>query len=321
MHAFAGRLLDGKESLRWLLGALNNVSGNIRICSAFLKIRFLEQIITQVPKNTTVRLLARWKANDLIAKASDLECYEIAKHLGWEFYLKPDFHGKIYWIPNNGILVGSLNATASGFGLNANPNDETGTLVEETQYNNRFVDNYFENAVKLDDTLYGEILDFVSQANSNSNANLSYPVSVTMRLMQKAEPIDGLLLSECLGSDPNDFMIFDQSVQPAVIADRELFGLFTGRYTKNDAVECFLQTKMYQWLIALIEKSGGSVSFGQVTAALHTTLLEDPAPRRIEVKKCVRKLFDWVEWSGEIKTAISISRPRHSEVMKIINQN
>jgi hypothetical protein len=319
MHAFTGRLLNGKESFKWLIDACGGLSDDLRLCSAFMKASALEQIASHVPKAKKVRLLTRWKASDLLAKASDIRCYEIAKQLGWDFYIKPDFHGKIYWVPDNGILVGSWNATASGFGLNAHPNDEIGTLVAENKYNTSVVDAYFENAVKVIDDLYGEIFSFVESSTAGSDSNSVFPEHIKRRLIPKIEAIRRLLLSECIQTDPSEFMTPSKSEAFEVLADRELLGVFHKSYSSDEVVSCFVESKIYLWLIALIESSGGSISFGQVAAALHSDLLDDPAPHRVEVKYLVQKLFSWIKWAGPVRTRVSVSQPRYSEVMRLLN--
>jgi hypothetical protein len=74
-----GRLIDGKASYKWLADNSVNATGYISICSAFLRSSILEDFSKRFPKDASVRVIVRWRLEDLLAGASDLEAMRSAK--------------------------------------------------------------------------------------------------------------------------------------------------------------------------------------------------------------------------------------------------
>jgi hypothetical protein len=129
LHPFSGRLVDGPYAAKWLIEALLKSDQPVDLCSAFLR---SEALVSLLPKNRNFvggRILARWQLGDLQAGASDLYSYVVAKKLGFKFFIRQDFHGKVFSVPKIGTIVGSANATLAGFGLKEDGNAEVCTLV------------------------------------------------------------------------------------------------------------------------------------------------------------------------------------------------
>lgn len=316
MHPLTGKLINGTESFRWLTSVLDNSDGEISLCSAFLKIGALRKLAEHISERSSVRLLVRWKASDLLMGASDLECYEFATANGWKFYLKQDFHGKVYGVSGEGILVGSWNATASGFNLKADSNDEVGTLVAEDPYNLSVVEGFFSPATLVDDLLYSELAQFVEGHKGTSTAT-DFPEDLLQKLLPKSEDTNGFLLTECLLSKPHEILSEPMSAMTHIQSDLELLGVTADHRSPIALTDAFLRTKIFRWLFKKVQSSDSGLSFGAVTAELHNALLEDPKPYRSDVKQSVANLFAWIGFSGAESTGIEIIKPRHSEVLKL----
>jgi hypothetical protein len=70
-------------------------------------------------------------------------------------------------------------------------------------------------------------------------------------------------------------------------------------------------------LIDLVEKRGGEVYFGALSAALHDWLVEDPAPYRREVKVLVKNIYGWVANLSASSIGLCVDRPNHSERIRL----
>lgn len=315
MQPFIGKLINGPESFNWLTSSLSHSDARASLCSAFLKIDALHRIADFVPNSAKIRVLVRWKAGDLLMGASDPECYEFAKSKGWDFYLKQDFHGKLYSVDNYGILVGSWNATSSGFGLKSSPNDEIGTLVNQDPYNKSIVDAYYKSAVLVDDLIYSRILDFL-QSSPDPGLTNDFPEELRNQL---AKPVDdaGFLLSECFHSAPSNFLGNQNQEDESIRNDKELLGLTNTDFNNDMLARAFMASKIYRWTIKTASAHDGSISFGGLSAALHDALLENPKPYRSDVKTLVKNLFLWITFLGPYLLDIEITKPRHSEVIRL----
>ena len=60
-------------------------TASVTIFSAFIKLNAIQWLANHIHKDTKVKIIARWKPEDLAFKASDLGVYEFCKSNGWQF--------------------------------------------------------------------------------------------------------------------------------------------------------------------------------------------------------------------------------------------
>jgi hypothetical protein len=317
MYPFSGKLINGYQSYQWLEEAIPRMSGQAFFCSAFLKANVLQELHRLAPEGAKVKVLSRWQLGDLIVGASDLSVYELCKEFSWDFYIKLNFHGKVFWVPESGILVGSANATSSGLGLRPNSNSEVGTVVTQSIDNINIVNGLFNDSVLVTDILFTNLKNIVD-ANEKQREKLSWPRSVLNEIEVADYSSEKFFFSECLQTSGHDIFSGTNLRDESVIADLSLLGLLCGNLTKASVIETFIAGKLFKWTYAVVKKNGGTLSFGGVTAALHDAFLEDPAPYRKDVKKLVQNLYSWIKLSGSDFTGIDVNQPNHSELLRII---
>ncbi len=317
MYPFSGKLIDGYQSYQWLQDAIPKSSEGAIFCSAFLKANVLEEFYKLVPPGSKIKILARWQLGDLIVGASDLSAYELCKEFSWDFYIKLNFHGKVFWVPNSGILVGSANATSSGFSLRPNSNAEVGTVVAESKDNIQIVNSLFTDSVLVTDDIFNNLKQVVDSHEKQRN-KLSWPRGVLDVIEKSDYSLEKFFFSECLQTSGVDIFNGTNLREDAVIADLSLLGLLGGEISRDLLVELFISGKLFKWVYSTVKKNNGSLSFGGLTAALHEAFLEDPAPYRKDVKKLVQNLYSWIKLSGVSSTGIEIIQPNYSEVLRIV---
>jgi hypothetical protein len=262
--------------------------------------------------------MARWQLGDLLAGASDLSAYDFCKKMGWEFYICTNFHGKIFSLPPNGILVGSANATNAGLGLLPNSNSELCTVVEESTFNAKIVEDLIKSSKRMTDELYSQMKSVYLHLIESNNTSLVWPDAILKEISPSVKYEGKLFLSECLASNGDEILVRSQAISYEAQSDASLLSLPSERFDRQVIAQKFQQTKIYQLLLGLLEREGGEVYFGALTAMIHNRLMEDPAPHRSDIKRLVQNLYSWVTHLGEEFLSMSVDRPNHSERIRII---
>lgn len=317
MFHLSGNLIDGKSAYLWLLEKSKAVTTDISICSAFLRSSIIDDLSRKFHQNAKVRVMVRWQLGDLIAGASDLKSYELCSELGWKFYISLKFHGKVFHLPSQGILVGSANATESGFGLLSNSNSEACTIVAENDSNVEFVNHLFENSKEINDELFNKLKTIFDLAVIDKKS-LDWPTDVLENLLVSNDLTKKLFISECFKTNGEELLAFPLHLSQDARSDLSLLGLSDRHLSIESVAKQFTKTKIFTFLLDLLEERGGEVYFGTLSAALHDWLAEDPAPHRRDVKVLVKNLYCWISNLSSLVTGLAVDRPNHSERIKRI---
>lgn len=317
MYKFSGDLIDGKSAYLWLVDNSKNVNGNISICSAFLRSSIIDDLSKNFHRDASVRVMVRWQLGDLLAGASDLNSYQLCSELGWKFFISLKFHGKVFHLPSQGILVGSANATESGFGLLSNSNSEACTIVAENDSNIEFVNHLFENSIEMNDDLFEKMQAIFDQALIEKDS-LDWPKEILGELTKFNGLDKKLFISECFKSNGEELLAFPSHLSQDAKSDLSLLGLVDMHPSLESVGKQFTTTKIFSLLEELLDEKGGEIYFGALTSALHDWLVEDPAPHRREVKVLVKNLYCWIASLGSDVTGLAVDRPNHSERIRKI---
>ena len=311
---FHGHLLDEAEAFVWLTKHLGPQIVSFNLCSAFLRSEALSMLLKNTKYIKSSRILTRWKLSDLLQGASDLAAYRVATDAGFSFFIKQDFHGKVYSLPGAGILVGSANMTLSGLGIKKNGNSEVCTLALPSEQNINFVNQQFQGAVEMTGALFEEISTAVNEFPVTNGENMKWPE----HLINKLKPdllVLNIMVSECLSSIPKRldsglFIIENQQ-------DLSLLGMGNKVNSESALLSAFKELKLHRWLATTLRnKVERELYFGNATALLHEILLDDPAPYRSSVKKILQTLLSWYELFPEI--GVMIDKPNYSQRIRLI---
>lgn len=312
-HSFAGDLVDGKQAYDWLIETLPNAGRRVSLCSAFIRSEALTALIPKGAVFEDGRILVRWQLGDLQSGASDLKAYNVAKEMGFRFFVRQDFHGKVFSLPGIGLVVGSANATLAGMGLRDGANAEICTLVPSSEANLASIDDLFSGAVEVDDSLFLELDRELQLAPLDPKEYGRQWPNDLMNRLQCTVAVKYLLMSECLISIP--VMDNDGHFQVVDKRDRQLLGL-TDLITDQASLSiAFRATKSYRWLIGLLTHSKVGLYFGAISAALHASLLDDPIVCRRDVKGVLQVLLAWCECLPE--SGIRVDCPNHSQRIRL----
>lgn len=312
-------LINTQQSRNWLEGAVKKNTKSFDFCSAYIKkntIDYFHEIFKKNLYKGGGRFLARWLLNDLVQGSSDIEAYEILKTYGYDFYIKLDFHGKIYKVNPGQILMGSPNMTNSGFGLKNHANDETGVILETNKSNEMYIDNLFHNAIKMDDRLFVELCSeyyhFLNTKEKNPNPEWS---QLLKNKVSSSIFSSEILVNECFFSKSP--LALDDKDSYEVQHDISLLSLNNSDIINLDQLkESFLSSKLYLWLVHKLAKENGELYFGRITELLHNDLIDDPRPYRKDVKDLLSNLLNWI--SDLNIQNIKIERPNYSQKITLL---
>jgi hypothetical protein len=310
------KILNGLEASRWLTSNVDKNTPSIDLCSAYMKLSSIIYFVDSFKGNGfkgPVRLLSRWRAGDLCSGASDLSVFEYCQSHGIDFYMKQDFHGKLYQVKPTGILIGSFNLTGSGFGLVDSPNDETGVPISCCIENELYIDNLFTAAKKVDQNLYTKIKKFLDQNNDKFTFDLDWPNDIKS-LLVVTKKSDRYLVNEFFYKyyEHNNATLDDADL----LHDLSLLGLSITDLTNIDAVSDKLkETIPYRWLKQSLLDNGGELYFGSLSEKLHNCLIDDPRPYRKDVKNLLKNLISWINF---FDNQILIDRPSYSQRIRLL---
>lgn len=276
-------LLTEHELQELLPHVVSNASFSITIASAFLKKDVLAWLSKYVPKNVTVRVLSRWRKEDLLGGSSDLDVYDICRTNGWKFLIDQKLHAKVIMVDHSCLIIGSSNYTKNGLGFNQNSNLELNIKVIPNENEVARIDNFLINAYELDDATYATMSEELKSSDTNAVNFSEWSKSILFKFNTFAEK---LWISECLTLSPQEFSDLPQHVWHN---DKALWG------ANEPSAHIAKQMRVFNWLDNELSKEVRVFNFGELSSLLHSSIINDPSPYRKEIKECVAALFDWVE--------------------------
>ncbi|MDF0728432.1 phospholipase D-like domain-containing protein [Cytobacillus sp. S13-E01] len=297
------RIFHNSDILLNIQEQLKNTENEMLIISAFTKLQGLKYIDTNL--NSTVRekkLLVRFRLDDILSGATDIEIYDYCKTNNWRLFINLDLHSKIYLFDKRRVILGSANLTPSGIGLNPNHNIETAVLLEITPLEEEKIKELFNQSFEVTDKLFEEMLLQISLNEKKHNTENEWNSIIFNTILP---PIKVLWVSDMLVSkSPFNLNLLDS--QTLNINDHNSSNIVLIK-------KQFIKSKPYRWLTDSIENEA---YFGQLSSMLHGALLDDPRPLREDVKVFLSNLFNWITELGIEE--FSVDRPNHSQRIRRI---
>lgn len=134
------------------------VKGARRECvlaAPYIKAATLKRIINAIPEGGQIKVVTRWRIDEIAMGVSDLEIWDLIKLRGnTSLMLKPTLHAK-YYRADQSIAFGSANLTDTALGWSKNPNLEILEIMnlEHTRLE-KFEDALFRGTTIVDERLY-----------------------------------------------------------------------------------------------------------------------------------------------------------------------
>lgn len=294
---------------------IQNGDPTIFLIVPFIKVDALRRLQLLERKNNHVKVIARWRPDDLISGATDVEVFTYLKEVGCSLYVNNDIHMKLYVFESNVAFNTSANLTLRGLGYIQPSNIEVGNLVNLTPFDWSMIHKILLSSRQVDDAVYERARAFIE----------GYPETTQNR----AEPD--------FFEKPKRFTIgsLPAVTTPAMLAEF-YFASSLECYTPEDVrrathdLAAFgvpfgltrVQFEKYlgdafrksPFVISFIEflKTNGSLRFGAVNDWLHKKCEDVPLPYRWQIKENTAIFYDWLAY---LVPEISWDRPNHSQVI------
>lgn len=125
---------------------------DILLVAPYVKAGALERLLDVCDPSASVRVVTRWRIEEIVAGVSDLEVWPLLKARSAELWLHPDLHAK-YYRADEQRMVGSANLTNKALGWSASANLEI--LIEAGEASLAgFEDTLWAGASRADDAVY-----------------------------------------------------------------------------------------------------------------------------------------------------------------------
>lgn len=269
---------------------------SVTIFSAFIKLNAIQWLSNHINADTKVKIIARWRPEDLAFKVSDLGVYEFCKSNGWQFGIDSSLHSKAFIFDSSRVLLGSANLTDRGLSLSKDGNLEMGAVVEPTIADIERLKTLESRVFWMNDDVFNDINNEIDNLELERPKSPSWSSALNKRL---SPTIDFLWVNELFHTKPESLLWpdFDNLDH---LHDIELLSL--GMESFQDEIEikkAFLGSRLYLWFKSQLERDDAKMdyaNFGWLTEKLHNALLDDPPPQRSGIKQYVA---DFVEWLKE----------------------
>lgn len=295
------------------------VNDEVWLVSAYMKVGALKTLTEGLDVTNSLSILCRWEANDLLSGASDLDVFSYARARGWSFLVRQDLHAKAYRLGSKAIFIGSGNLTNKGFILTDEGNLETMVNVEASLENINSLERIFDHAIRIDEDTFLAIKDWVGRhpglVDADSKELEDYPLN-RLSLIEMVSPPTCLMVSECFHTNGSWILESPELQDESQLHDLSLLGFALDigacRLTSEKLMHSVTRTKIFAWLYAKVSESPNKeLYFGELTAALHSALIDDPKPYRKDVKSLLANLIGWIELIT--RCGLCIDRPNFSQ--------
>ena len=307
----------GTEAFRDLLGqSLEKAKDEIIILSAYVKKVGVEWLIEKLSKKEiNCTIISRWDKGDLAQGSSDIECYELCKINKWQFKILKDLHAKIMLVDKKDLFIGSPNLTGHGMSLIPVSNKEMGVKLEATSSDLNIIKNLNEEAILVDDQIYKELK--LWKENLPEIKKTKFPDFPDSLKSKFNENLDKIWVHNFPWSDVKDLLSEKKNSQN-ILHDLELFGLENNNIDIIKINKCFINSKVYKWLLNVLNKeTKKEIYFGNLSKIIHNSLLDDPKPYRKDVKELQKNLLSFLKYLK--LDQIQIDQPNFSQRIKLIS--
>lgn len=283
---------------------------------SFIKLDALKQLLWATERYQNLRVIVRWRPQDIISGVSDLEVFTYLQERKIPLYFNEKIHLKLYIFESNVAFNTSGNLTLKGLGYSTNGNVEVGSMVTLTEADWQAIYELTEQSTPVDETIYAQMLETIKNVPKQAMpASLplwpSFPRKIfTIQAFPAAEDPETLV---------KYYLSAARSGYPGEDQQRAIHDLVTLKMPKDldqdaalkHALERFLQTPFVAAFVDEL-KIRKSMSFGAVSEWVHTKCEDVPVPYRWEIKDSVRRLYNWL---AAANPSITWDRPRYSMVI------
>lgn len=306
-------LLLNSQLKTYLKNEIGSAKKSLFFMSAFIKNDALIELLDIVDRKqlSDVTIVSRWRIDDLTCGASDIEIYEYIKKNNWQLFINDHMHFKLYLIDDETLFIGSANITQKGLGISGEPNDECSIQIIPETIDIVRLKQYLNDCCMITDEIYEKMKNHLLTIDNKAQSSNNWPTDIS-QLIQKKD-CNHLWVNDLLFNSPINFL---KKEGEYINHDYNLlnFSIKDDSSDLSSLSQRIKQTSLWKWLFELLDRSENEyVRFGEITAKLHNSLLDDPKPYRKTVKNFVSNIFEWVRYLNP--DDIGIKKFNHTEAL------
>jgi len=282
----------------------------------FIKVEALKQLMWVTDVCPSLKVVVRWRPGDLIAGVSDLNIYPFLKEHGVPLYFNRNIHLKLYAFESNDAFSTSGNLTLKGLGYTQKGNIEVGNMVSLSPRDWEELFGIIDGSTQVDDAVYAAFLKALEGApkvggNPDAVPWPTFPRKLfTIQTLPASETPEALMEyyvnpNRHIGG-PEEFRRFSHDLAiyqvPTGLASQDLTLYLAAAFKRHPFISSFVSELQRR----------SSMSFGAVTAWIHSNCEDVPVPYRWAIKDSVRILFNWLQFAYP---EITWDTPRYAQVI------
>ena len=287
----------------------------ILILVPFAKLTALQKLHWLNSKQVKIKVVCRWRPEDIVSGVSDLEIYPFLKQSGCELYINSNIHLKLYVFASNIAFNTSGNMTLRGLGYSDSANIEVGNMVSLTTSDWTKIYDVINSSRLVTDDIYQRFKEYSAQ-----HPPVSRPLPpIDLMPAAKTYTISSLPATDSPKKLADFYFCQEQQKESLedmrrAAHDLAIFGIPPGLSSSDfdkRLGDAFSKTPFVTDFIAFL-KNERSLRFGAVNDWIHNKCEDVPLPYRWEIKENTRIFYDWLV---HYQRDISWDRPNHSQVI------
>jgi hypothetical protein len=286
------------------------------LISPFIGLEALRRFLQCTRAQHTIKVITRWRPEDVRAGVSDIEVYRYLGERGISLYINDEIHLKLYVFESNIAFSTSSNLTLRGFGYSDNANVEVGSFVGVTQGDWSKLFQLINTSHRVDDDIYQLYKRYVDCCPKAPGLAVPPP---DLSGISKAYTISSLPAMESPVDLTNYYFAPDTVEHPPEVVRRAAHDLITlgvpPRLNHSEfnrrLDDSFRRTPFVMEFIEVL-KAEKSLRFGAVNEWIHQKCEDVPLPYRWEIKDNTRIFYNWLQ---HFFPEISWDRPNYSQVI------
>lgn len=263
----------------------------------YIKLDALRRLLGESRNLGKLQVIVRWRPEDLVSGASDVEVYDFLRSLNIPLYFNPSIHLKLYIFDSNSCFTTSANVTLKGLGYITACNVEAGALIPMQLQDWAHVYRLIEESTLVDEGIHSYFEAVIESAPKAAPLH-SLPLELPARRMFT---IASLPATESPTALENAYFSLEDISDPEevrrVAHDLSTFGM-DQRHANPQMFQAALGRAFRNtpFVIAFLNllKERQSLSFGGVSAWIHSTCEDVPVPYRRDIKHTTRILYNWL---------------------------
>lgn len=294
---------------------IQNNDNIILILVPFAKLGALQKLHWINSRKVKIKVVCRWRPEDIVAGVSDLEIFTFLKQTDCELYINWNIHLKLYVFASNTAFNTSGNMTLRGLGYSDSANIEVGNMVSLTTSDWTKIYDVINSSRLVTDDIYQRFKEYSAQ-----HPPVSKPLPpIDLMPAPKSYTISSLPATDSPKKLADFYFSHEQkdlSLEDMRRAAHDLaifgipLGLSSSEFDKRLG-DAFRKTPFVTDFIAFL-KNARSLRFGAVNDWIHNKCEDVPLPYRWEIKENTRIFYDWLVHYHQ---DISWDRPNHSQVI------